>query len=197
MAHKCSRRAPEPPYHRPDVAGVDDKTVVDGATGPAAGAAVPSLPPTGPSDYGSFATSLQSQTSRVILSREEAARSVALLRLIAPIALLAVFAVWIPRETLWRPLCTVSFAVTFLMSLWLLRRFKDPAGFDYRLALLHGRIRGEHPGGHRTPGVDRGRVRRAADRAVRADLVARPHRHVGVVRQARRTLEHSLPDCHH
>ncbi|HMR76945.1 MAG TPA: protein kinase [Polyangiaceae bacterium] len=118
------------------MAGPEEKTEVDGGlqTAPA----LPSLPPTGPSDYGSFASSLQSQTSRIILGREEAARSVALLRLIAPIALLGVVTVWIPKEGMWRGLCTASFSATFLMSLWLLRRFRDPERFDYRLALAHG-----------------------------------------------------------
>ncbi len=118
--------------------GEDDKTRADGPTASGTGPAAPSVPPTGPSAAGSFASSLHSQTSRHILGQEEAARSVALLRLIAPLSLLGLVSIWIPRETMWRAACGVSFTATFLASLWLLYRFKDRTRYDHRLALLHG-----------------------------------------------------------
>lgn len=87
---------------------------------------------------GSLPASLRSHEGGLILMREEADRTVALMRLIAPIALLATVTQWIPENIPYRVPCAIVYAATFVFTLVLLWRFRDRTNYDPRLALVYG-----------------------------------------------------------
>jgi len=77
--------------------------------------------------------------SPLILRSEEQARAVALFRLVIAAGIAAVVAVWLPeRVSPGRWLATVTSGFTVLVTLWLLREFKDPARFDPQKLLFQG-----------------------------------------------------------
>ncbi len=97
-----------------------------------------STAPSGPTAHS--AGSARTTESVLLLRNEEAARTVALMRLVAPVTALAIVALWLTEDRGGRNLCTVVFGVTLAMTLWLLRRFRDPSRFDIGLAVVQGML---------------------------------------------------------
>jgi len=82
--------------------------------------------------------SLRTAEATLILAREEATRTRALLRLVGPLSALGILALLVPaKEAPFRALAGAVFAATLAVTVWLLLRFRNLERFDSRLALLH------------------------------------------------------------
>lgn len=82
--------------------------------------------------------SLQTAEATVILSREEATRTLALMRLAALLSVAALGALYAPSEALpFRGLVAAALAATFFLSLGLLFWFRDLERYDPRLGFFH------------------------------------------------------------
>ncbi|MBE7478691.1 MAG: serine/threonine protein kinase [Polyangiaceae bacterium] len=82
--------------------------------------------------------SLRTAEATLILAREEATRTRALLRLVGPLSALGLAALLVPaKEAPFRGTAAAVFAATLAVTLWLLLRFRNLERFDPRLALLH------------------------------------------------------------
>ncbi|MCA9596262.1 MAG: serine/threonine protein kinase [Myxococcales bacterium] len=99
-----------------------------------------SLPPLATGPTAASAGTARTTESVLLLRNEEAARTVALMRLVAPVTAMAIAALWLSDRTDGRVLCTAVFGVTLVVTLWLLARFRDPSRFDVGLAVLQGML---------------------------------------------------------
>jgi serine/threonine-protein kinase len=83
--------------------------------------------------------SLRTAEATVILTREEAMRTRALLRLVGPLSAIGITALFFQAKVApFRDAAFAVFAATFLFTLGLLVRFRDLGRFDQRLATAHG-----------------------------------------------------------
>lgn len=82
--------------------------------------------------------SLRTAEATLILAREEASRTRALMRLVVPLSLAALVALFVPETALpLRGVVAAAFGSTLLLTLGLLYWFRDARRYDARLALVH------------------------------------------------------------
>lgn len=82
--------------------------------------------------------SLRTAEATLILTREEATRTRALFRLVAPLSAVGMLALLVPaKQAPFRGQAAMVFGSTLIVTLWLMLRFREPERYDPRLALLH------------------------------------------------------------
>jgi predicted Ser/Thr protein kinase len=92
-----------------------------------------------PSAVGASTGLLRTAEATLILRREEVSRTRALMRLVAPLAIVGLIVVWIPREGgPFRMLAAGTFAATLAVTVALLLRFREAERFDEHWALVQG-----------------------------------------------------------
>src|ERR1044071_3634730 len=84
---------------------------------------------------------MRTAEATVILAREDYTRTVAMMRLVGPIAFVSLVALAIPPpEPPFRTLAFVSFASTLVLTLVLLVRFRNPQHYHPRWALVQALV---------------------------------------------------------
>src|SRR5262245_49801186 len=87
------------------------------------------------------AGAMRTAEATVILAREDHARTVALMRLVAPISFVSLLALAIPPpEPPFRTLAGIAFFSTLALTLILLVRFRNPEHYDARWALVQALV---------------------------------------------------------
>ncbi|MBK7579470.1 MAG: serine/threonine protein kinase [Myxococcales bacterium] len=81
-------------------------------------------------------TNLRTRSSTLILKREEAERVIAIMKVMAIVAVGALITQWIPKDLPYRPVCTLIYGGTLVITAWLLLRFRDRSRYDARLAMF-------------------------------------------------------------
>jgi len=127
------------------VAKEDDPTVADAGRDPAddaptiRGAPQPVISGSTGASVPGASTGLRTTEATLILRREEVSRTRALMRLVAPLAVVGLVVVWIPREAgPFRSITATTFAATLVVTVALLWRFREAERFDERWALAQG-----------------------------------------------------------
>lgn len=120
------------PTQRDQPADADVAPTVSISAGASTSATTPELVPA------TTGGSLRTAEATLILTREEATRTRALLRLVAPLSAVGIVALLVPaKEAPFRGVAAIVFAATLAVTLWLLVRFRDPDRYEATLALVH------------------------------------------------------------